>query len=750
MKNTFLLLSLLLTTSIFAQKFNRLSFSAEKNGKNLLFPFTGGQNAPQFNTADLNQDGKLDLVVFDRIGNIVSTYLNGGTANKTDYAYAPQFVENFPKMREWLVMRDFNGDGAADIFTYSDTNVDGISVWKGFYENKNLKFKRIVFKGMTNNVLPFYLNNTPINLYVSGQDYPEINDIDGDGDLDVLTFENGGGSVDWYKNMAKEENLSKDSLLFILEDKCWGKFYESGLTKQLDLSISPNKCFSTVKGELPERGGLHAGSTLLSYDKDGDGDMEILLGDISFKNINLGINGGTKSAAWINSQDNVFPDPDMPVNMDIFPASFMFDANNDGKKDYFAAPNNINSSEDVNNAWYYENVGTSSLPVFEFRKKNFLTEDMLDFGSNTIPTFADIDADGLTDIIVGVGFSFKNNIDVEGRLVFLKNIGTKTNPKYRIEDDNWLNFSQLKNNSYYFAPAFGDLDDDGDQDLFVGDNSGGMFYLENTAGASKAMLFDANKILNNFPYQNIDIGQNATPQIVDLNRDGLKDFVLGESNGILFFMKNIGTKTVPKFNPDKKSSINIDTLGGVNVKEFGNSKGFAAPYLLDLNGKFNLFVANLNGKIARFTNIDKNLSGKFTQIDPDFGQIREGFYESIAMNDIDNNGFLDVLVGNQRGGLAFYQSNLKTDGSTNTTDFFDIKKIQIAPNPASSSVNICFENPNYQQYNIQIINCLGQLVHQESIVTERTDISVQNWAKGLYFVRIFNEKGELVQKIVKE
>jgi hypothetical protein len=256
--------------------------------------------------------------------------------------------------------------------------------------------------------------------------------------------------------------------------------------------------------------------------------------------------------------------------------------------------------------------------------------------------------------------------------------------------------------------------------------------------------------LSNFPYQNIDIGQNATPQIVDLNRDGLKDFVIGESNGILFYMKNIGTKTVPKFNPDKKNAVNIDTLGYVNVKEFGNSKGYAMPYLLDFNGKFNLFVASLNGKIARFTNIDNNLSGKFTPIDADFGQIREGFYESIAMNDIDGNGFLDILVGNQRGGLSFYQSNIKADGSTDTVDAFEIGKIEISPNPASSSVNVRFKNPNYKNYNIQIINCLGQSIYQEKFATESMDIPVQNWAKGLYFVRIFNEKGQVVEKLVKE
>ena len=749
MKNKIAILFLFSTLSLFAQKFNHLNIEAESATKALKYAFAGGLNAPQLGVADFNQDGKQDLFAFDRIGNVPLTFLNGGTANKIDYTFAPEFAKNFPRLREWVVLKDFNADGAMDIFSYSDEPADGIAVWRGFYDKKILKFKRVYFKGLPFNILPFYNNGKPVNLYVSGQDYPDINDVDGDGDLDVLTFENGGGTVDFYKNMSLEEGVGKDSLLFILQDNCWGKFYESGLTKKLDLSISASKCASYAAPPA-DRDALHAGSTLLSFDKDNDGDMELLLGDISFKNINMAVNGGTKTSAWCNEQDNVFPDAAVPVNINIFPAPFMLDANNDGKKDFLSAPNNVNSSDDIDACWYYENVGTSALPKFEFRKKNFLVDEMFDFGSNTIPTFADVDGDGLLDIVVGVGFAYKINGDVEGSLVLLKNIGTKTNPKFKLIDDNWLNFKQFVNNSYFFAPTFGDIDGDGDKDLFVGDNQGKLFFVENKGGVNSPMSFDKNTILANYEYQTLDAGQNAVPQVVDLNRDGLQDLLLGESYGILYYYQNIGTKTSPKFEPNKKKFPNIDTLGNVIIQEYSNAKGYAVPVIRDFKGKYELFCSDLKGKIAHYNNIDNNLNKSFSLLNADFGQVNEGYYQAIAMEDINNDGVLDLLVGNQRGGLAFYQTNLKINGDVTAENdtFIADEKISIFPNPTSNSATIYFEKNENVNHKIQIINILGQEIVSKISDENLVNFETSAWGKGIYFVSISAGKSKKVLRLI--
>ena len=63
--------------------FQQITAPVYQNNQLLKFPFTGGLNAPQFSAADLNNDGANDLVIFDRAGNVVLTFINnltGGTA----------------------------------------------------------------------------------------------------------------------------------------------------------------------------------------------------------------------------------------------------------------------------------------------------------------------------------------------------------------------------------------------------------------------------------------------------------------------------------------------------------------------------------------------------------------------------------------------------------------------------------------------------------------------------------------------
>ena len=63
-----------------------------------------------------------------------------------------------------------------------------------------------------------------------------------DGDLDILTFNVGGGYLGFYRNLSIERGFGADSLIFELDDDCWGGFFESGVTTALDLSDEPGDC----------------------------------------------------------------------------------------------------------------------------------------------------------------------------------------------------------------------------------------------------------------------------------------------------------------------------------------------------------------------------------------------------------------------------------------------------------------------------------------------------------------------------
>ena len=188
-------LSWLFIQNLYSQTLKRFNFDVTINANKLKMPLAGGFNNPQFSEVDINGDGKLDLFVFDRSGYGRAVFINNGTKNQVDYSYAPQWLKNFPDLTDFVLMRDYNGDGVPDIFTLSKNISQGIKVYTGTRLNGELIFKQLQ-TGYTDNVLNFPgINGQLVNLYVNSVDMPAIADVDGDGDLDILSFEVGGGNV---------------------------------------------------------------------------------------------------------------------------------------------------------------------------------------------------------------------------------------------------------------------------------------------------------------------------------------------------------------------------------------------------------------------------------------------------------------------------------------------------------------------------------------------------------------------------
>jgi hypothetical protein len=65
----------------------------------LKYPWSGGLNAVQINTLDLNHDTKEDLVIFERMGDLVLTFLQ----EEGEYVYAPEYEVLFPARDYQLV-----------------------------------------------------------------------------------------------------------------------------------------------------------------------------------------------------------------------------------------------------------------------------------------------------------------------------------------------------------------------------------------------------------------------------------------------------------------------------------------------------------------------------------------------------------------------------------------------------------------------------------------------------------------------
>ncbi|MGI8893725.1 MAG: FG-GAP repeat domain-containing protein, partial [Bacteroidia bacterium] len=439
-------------------------FLCRVNGQNLFLPdtiipvtvngnvlengFAGGLNFPIFSTIDLNGDGIKDLLVIDRSGSTttrISTYINVGTPNAVSYKYAPYYRKFFPEMNNWALLVDYNCDGKEDIFTSTS---GGMAVYKNDYTASNgLKFTK-----MTELLHSVYFSPPPVNLWVSPVNIPAFADIDGDGDMDILTFGLGGFQVEYHINKSLETYGHCDSLTFQLGTACWGQFSLDAFTNSAILGQSCPFKPVLIPHEDVDKNNLHGGSSILVIDLDNDSVKDMIMGDLLGNNLLALFNGGTQAVAEMTSQDTLYP-PGYPVNITTYAAPMFLDVNNDGVNDLIVAPTYLNN---YNGIWYYENNGTNTLPAFNFVKNAFMQDQMIDMGEGAYPVFFDYDGDGLLDIVSGNYGYFDPSASYPSSLHLFKNTGTATAPSFELITNDFANTLSLGLNGGY--PTFGDLD----------------------------------------------------------------------------------------------------------------------------------------------------------------------------------------------------------------------------------------------------------------------------------------------------
>ena len=258
------------------------------------------------------------------------------------------------------------------------------------------------------------------------------------------------------------------------------------------------------------------------------------------------------------------------------------------------------------------------------------------------PAFADLDGDGDPDAVIG---------DSEGAILFFENTGAMTEPDFteRAGADN--PFQGVDAGGGFSKPVFVDLDGDGDLDVAVGTRRGDLMYLENAGTQSRPRFIEHSGAAN--PLNGINtIAAVSAPAFADLDNDGDPDMVVGDSDGDVHYFENIGTQANPRF---------IERTGAANPLHGANVGEWVNPSFVDLDndGDADLIIANRQGAHYYFENTGESDTPVFIEragVDNPLNGLQGGHYNAPAFTDLDNDGDPDLIIGNRYGNLSYFEN----------------------------------------------------------------------------------------------
>jgi hypothetical protein len=546
-------------------------------GKQVSGLYYGGMNWTHPALVDIDGDDDLDLFVGERSGGILH-YHNQGTATSPEWVFVTDSYAGVDTGDWWAAPAfvDIDADGDLDLFVGTGQGV--VEYYRNDGDATTPTWTRV--------------SKDSLSLSNAGNAVPTFVDVDADGDQDLFVgswlgnwqqgsihyFRNDGGAAtpNWtlvtssYEGIATQQSaaaafadIDEDGDHDLFVGYCGSmSFYRNDGTAELpswtlvsdhyadvytSCAVSPAFADLDADGDLDLVHGHHWGRLGLYRNEGPPNDVSwVFLGDDFFP---IDLQGDSAPALadldadgdpdmfvgqalgelYQFRNDGTVAEPDwMPLGVALtlpwtdhphaFPTFVDIDA--DGDQDLFIGEGGYNGTGMGGNLHFYRNDGSPAAAIWTLVTHSY---EGIDVGGWSTPTFVDIDADGDQDLFIG---------NEEGTLTFYQNDGTPGAPTWAAPHSDYASVDV----GDYSAPAFHDVDEDGDSDLFIGKQDGALTYYRNTG-----TITAPNWEFVVATYAGVDVGEHSTPAFADLDGDGLDDLLVGDGDGGLTLYRKTGS-----------------------------------------------------------------------------------------------------------------------------------------------------------------------------------------------------------------
>lgn len=671
------------------------------DNKTLAMPFAGGINAAQVQTMDVTGDGTLELVIWDINAGMVSVFQE----KNEEHILLPEMAYYFPNdITGFMVLVDYDGDGMKDLFTGSPF---GIKAYK------NITAPGTGFP-QWEVAQDFLRLDNGSNLTANSLDIPLIMDLDGDGDLDILTFNFATGDyLEYYSNTSMERKGSPDIDAFARAQPRWGGFEFCGCGH---ISFGFTCAGLPINDNFPDLEPLRikhsGGHSMLYHDFNGDGIKDLLIGQDECSTLYFLPNKGTDLLPDFDHFTTSLPGIGQLPEFPIFHAAYLY-KNKLIIGTHSSEPSSTSLADFSKSIYLFSLDGEENTLI----TPSFLQSDMIDVGENARPFFEGNLVNG--NLVVA------GNIPVEGKVIGKAHHYSFTEGQMKLESEDFMQLSDfgLRELSYQAYRSINDK----------------KYHF---------VTGDETPLPGQFPIKKLLIKQEdtsdewATLQIPGFTLRGVDHLHFFNDSREDYLLLARQTGELILFHVRLENGVELELLKR-NFLNFSDNPVSRSLSVTVYSGENPILMAvDQRGVLFKFTDFLENENRTTIQISYNgeiFSQSRLGRNSWLTFLPDVFEEKLDLMVGTRAGGLQYLQQ-LSSDDAPSSEPL----QIRLYPNPAGDFTKVLVN----RDASVSLIHSSGQVVMENIQIKGRTETDIRLWglAPGLYIMHCIDDQQHKAHK----